>query len=317
MIGSRLPPGLGKRLKKSLAMTPAAVIALQQGSIVHAREGVGGGKVAPIHQAEKRENSLPVLKADENKEPGNVVLDGKIIDWAKISKPSNAAQAPSTDDLKEKICSKGGSDGVCSFWDGNGKSAKKAFETAAKVAGIPVQLLMCITQQESSFGRNKATSSAGAGGLTHFMPDTAAQFEKRAKSVPLIKDLYEHYKEKMSKETPPITVHPFTKDIILSKDFDDHYSTQIFATAIYLRDQLAGQGEKEFLGKGENAANMKNIVKWLAASYNGGAGGAKKLEAAGFNEDGIESCKERTQLVNYIKDVSDCTEGKIERRPAK
>jgi len=52
---------------------------------------------------------------------------------------------------------------------------RAVMETAAQLCGLPWQVLAAVAKTESDFGRNMATSSAGAIGYGQFMPATWAQ----------------------------------------------------------------------------------------------------------------------------------------------
>ena len=234
-------------------------------------EIVGGGEGANSFHSTNGHASFAAMP---DKDSESTVLDGREY------KVETQKFLPDIKKLEEHVCSSVKSkNSVCSKWP----EAEKSYIAAAKVLGVPAQVLMCLTRIESNMTAG-AASGAGAKGLTQFMPKTAEDFQRKFNSTSDYKKAWANYK----------TLGGTTKSASAFNQSDINSSSlgnsdvQIFATALYFRDILNTTEKywKNHVGEPPNvaASKLRKMYHYMMISYNAGPKKGEQFIVHGLND---------------------------------
>lgn len=157
----------------------------------------------------------------------------------------------------DAACSLSKNGGVCG---GDRSATEQYYSCAARAFGLPSVIIPCLTFAETNMGNMLTTSSAGARGLTQFMPATAATFA----TIKIKK--YNDQWRKFQDCVPQGEMLRFSISNILTNQLGPNFTpVQIAASAMYLRDQVDSWGARvpRLLA---NAEGFRRVAGALMAS---------------------------------------------------
>ncbi len=194
---------------------------------------------------------------DNRSEECQMVLDGKV-----VSCNSTSLDQRSWEGVKKLICAHNTSRlNFCptSAEDDSANSVDgylRRIEAAADVLGLDRRQLACMTLIESRF-QTGLCSSAGACGLTQFMPSAGTTVSRSIKN---------NYVEEWNNYQQQLGGTPFDVSTVSSSSIrTGHVSYGIFAMGVYLRDSLNSYGSDQprleddwntYLAQGGDALNL-------------------------------------------------------------
>lgn len=194
---------------------------------------------------------------DSNTEDCQMVLEGRVINCNSTSKTQRSWES-----VKKLVCAHNvGRVGFCpsSPEDDSANSIDgylRRIEVAAEVLGLDRRQLACMTLIESRY-RTGLCSSAGACGLTQFMPQAGTTVSRSIKS---------NYVEEWNSYQQQLGGEPFDVSTVTSSNIrTGHVSYGIFAMGVYLRDSLNRYGSDRprleddwntYLAQGGDALNL-------------------------------------------------------------
>jgi hypothetical protein len=271
-------------------------------SVGHAQELGGRPRARPDHITAGTAASAPANSGLPMASPDGLVLGGQTF------RNANGARLPSMERMERYACpdretTSYPSTHLCSKWP----EARQSYEAAARATGIPAQVLICLTGMESEFlNGSRTVSSAGARGLTQFMPATARTSATTMTSNRAMQQAWSDYR---SMGGTARGRDAYTSQAILSSGVQNS-DVQIFATAWYLRNELRATESHWERAVGSttqpNRNRIRNLIEYLLISYNAGGSRGRSYIRRGYDTRSLPR-ETRGYLTKYNRCIEEAS----------